>query len=142
MKMSKKTELLHLNLTTKIVTAYATKNPVAIADLPDLIAGVCHGLATAEEQITPRVEPAVPIKKSITKAHVTCLEDGTKYKMIKRHLKTAHQMTPEEYREKWGLRFDYPMVAPDYSAVRSKLAKKIGLGTQAKGRPRKPKKRA
>ena len=137
MDTHEKTELLHL--TTKIVSAYATKNPVAIADLPDLIAGVCHGLATAEEQITPRVEPAVPIKKSITKAHVTCLEDGTKYKMIKRHLKTAHRMTPEEYRAKWGLRSDYPMTAPDYSVHRSKLAKKIGLGTQGHGRKRKPK---
>ena len=138
MDTHEKTELLHL--TTKIVSAYATKNPVAIADLPDLITGVCHGLATVEEQVTPNLEPAVPIKKSITKAHVTCLEDGTKYKMIKRHLKTAHQMTPEEYREKWGLRFDYPMTAPNYSVVRSKLAKQIGLGTQGHSRKRKPKK--
>ena len=142
MKMSKKTELLHLNLTTKIVTAYATKNPVAIADLPDLISGVCHGLATAEEPVKPKAEPAVPLKKSVTKSQIICLEDGTKHKMMKQHLRIAHQMTPEEYREKWGLAADYPMTAPDYSVHRSKLAKQIGLGTQAKGRPRKPKKRA
>ena len=137
MDMQAKTELL--NLTTKIVTAYATKNPVGIAELPDLITGVCHGLATVDELVKPKLEPAVPVKNSVTRAHVICLEDGTKYKMIKRHLKVAHRMTPEEYREKWGLRSDYPMIAPDYSIHRSKLAKQIGLGTQAKGRPRKPK---
>ncbi len=107
-----------------------------------MISGVCHGLATVEEPVTPNLEPAVPVKKSITRAHVTCLEDGTKHKMIKRHLKTAHRMTPDEYREKWGLAADYPMVAPDYSAQRSKLAKQIGLGKQARGRKGKPKKKA
>ncbi len=126
------TELL--NLTTKIVTAYATKNPVAVAELPELIAGVGHGLATVEEPVTPKLEPAVPIKKSVTRAHITCLEDGTKHKVIKRHLRIAHRMTPEAYREKWGLAGDYPMTAADYSAVRSKLAKQIGLGKQARGR--------
>ena len=138
MKMSEKTELLHL--TKKIIIAYVTKNPVAVADLPDLIAGVCHSLATAEEQITPRVEPAVPIKNSVTRAHVTCLEDGTQHMMLKRHLRTAHQLTPEEYREKWGLHSDYPMTAPDYSAVRSKLAKQMGLGTLWQVKKRKQKK--
>ncbi len=139
MKMSKKTELLHLNLTTKIVTAYATKNLVAIADLPDLISGVCHSLATAEEQVAPKLEPAVPVKNSVTRAHVICLEDGTQHMMLKRHLKVAHQMTPEEYREKWGLHSDYPMTAPDYSAVRSVLAKRLGLGTRWQAKKRKPK---
>ncbi len=136
MDTHEKAELL--NLTTKIVTAYATKNPVAVAELPELIAGVCRSLATVEE-VTPKLEPAVPIKKSITKAHVTCLEDGTNHRMIKRHLRVAHQMTPEEYREKWGLRFDYPMVAPDYSVQRSKLATQIGLGTREQVKKRKPK---
>ncbi len=138
MDTHEKTELL--NLTTKIVTAYATKNPVGIAKLRDLIAGVSHGLATVEEQVTQKLKPAVPIKRSVTRAHIACLEDGTKHKMIKRHLKTAHRMTPDEYREKWGLAADYPMVAPDYSAQRSKLAKQIGLGKQARGRKGKPKK--
>ena len=140
MDTHEKTELL--NLTTKIVAAYATKNSVAVADLPELIAGVGHSLATVEEPVTPKLKPAVPIKRSVTKAHVTCLEDGTKHKMIKRHLKTAHQTTPEEYRKKWDLGSDYPMVAPDYAAVRSKLAKQIGLGTRGQVKKRKPKNRA
>jgi predicted transcriptional regulator len=138
MDTHEKTELL--NLTTKIVTAYATNNPVGIAELRDLIAGVSHGLATVEEQVTPKLTPAVPIKRSVTRTHIACLEDGTKHKMIKRHLRTAHRMTPEAYREKWGLAADYPMTAADYSAVRSKLAKQIGLGKQGRGRNRKPKK--
>ncbi len=138
MDTHEKTELL--NLTTKIVTAYATSNPVGIAELRDLIASVSQSLATVgTEGVTPKLEPAVPIKKSVTRAHIACLEDGTKHKMIKRHLKTAHQTTPEEYREKWGLRFDYPMVAPDYAAVRSKLAKQIGLGTRGQVKKREPK---
>ncbi len=137
MDAHEKTELL--NLTTKIVSAYATKNPVAVADLPDLIAGVCHSLATVEEQVTPKVEPAVPVKKSVTRAHIICLEDGTQHMMLKRHLRIAHRMTPEEYREKWRLHSDYPMTAPNYSAVRSKLAKQIGLGSRGQVKKRKPK---
>ena len=139
MDTHEKAELL--NLTTKIVTAYATKNPVGIAELRDLIASVSQNLATVRtEGVTPKLEPAVPIKKSVTRAHITCLEDGTKHKMIKRHLRIAHRMTPEAYREKWGLATDYPMTAADYSAVRNKLAKQIGLGKQGRGRNRKPKK--
>ncbi len=139
MDMQAKTELL--NLTTKIVTAYATKNPVGIAELPDLIASVSQSLATVgTEEVIPKLKPAVPIKRSVTRAHIACLEDGTKHKMIKRHLRIAHRMTPEAYREKWGLAADYPMTAADYSAVRSKLAKQIGLGKQARGRKGKPKK--
>ncbi len=137
MDTHEKAELL--DLTTKIVTAYVTKNPVGIAELRDLIASVSHGLATVEEQITPKLKPAVPIKRSVTRAHIACLEDGTKHKMIKRHLRLAHRMTPEEYREKWGLAADYPMVASDYSAVRSKLAKQIGLGTRGQVKKREPK---
>ena len=140
MDTHEKTE--HLNLTTRIVSAYVTKNPVAVADLRHLIAGVYHSLATAEEQVTPRLKPAVPVKKSVTPAHIICLEDGTKHKTIKRHLRTAHQMTPEEYREKWGLGSDYSMVAPDYSVQRSKIAKKLGLGTRGQVKKRKPKNRA
>ncbi len=139
MDMHEKTELL--NLTTKIVSAYTTKNPVGIAELRDLIAGVSQSLATVgTEQVAPKLKPAVPIKRSVTRAHIACLEDSTKHKMIKRHLRIAHRMTPEAYREKWGLAADYPMTAADYSAVRSKLAKQIGLGKQARGRKGKPKK--
>jgi predicted transcriptional regulator len=131
MDMHEKAELL--NLTTKIVAAYTTKNPVGIAELPDLIASVSQNLATVgREGITPKLKPAVPIKKSVTRAHITCLEDGKRHKMIKRHLRVAHQMTPEAYREKWGLAADYPMTSPDYSAQRSTLAKQIGLGKQAR----------
>ncbi len=137
MKMSKKAELLHL--ATKIVIAYVTKNPVAVADLPDLITGVCHSLSMVEEQATPKVKPAVPVKKSVTLAHIICLEDGTKHMMLKRHLRIAHQMTPEEYREKWRLHSDYPMTAPDYSSVRSKLAKQLGLGIRGQVKKWKPK---
>ena len=138
MDTHEKAELL--NLTTKIVTAYVTKNPVGIAELRDLIASVSQNLATVRtEGVTPKLKPAVPIKRSVTRAHIACLEDGTKHKIMKRHLKTAHQMIPKEYREKWGLAADYPMVAPNYSAQRSKLAKQIGLGIQAKGTRRKPK---
>ncbi len=138
MKMSKKTELLHL--TTKIVSAYVTKNPVAVAELRNLIASVSQNLATVgTEGVTPKRKPAVPVKESVTLAHIICLEDGTQHKMIKRHLRTAHQMTPEEYREKWGLRLDSPMVAPSYSVVRSKLAKQLGLGKRGQVKKRKPK---
>ncbi len=138
MDTHEKTELL--NLTTKIVTAYATKNPVGTGELCNLITGVSQKLATVEEPVTQKLKPAVPIKRSVTRAHIACLEDGTKHKMIKRHLRIAHRMTPEAYREKWGLAADYPMTAADYSAVRSKLAKQIGLGKQARGRKARPKK--
>ena len=139
MDTHEKTE--HFNLTTKIVTAYTTKNPVAVADLRDLIAGDSQSLAmVGTEEVTSTLKPAVPIKRSVTRAHIACLEDGTKHKVIKRHLRIAHRMTPEAYREKWGLATDYPMTAADYSAVRNKLAKQIGLGKQGRGRNRKPNK--
>jgi predicted transcriptional regulator len=86
--------------------------------------------------------PAVSVKKSITPDYVICLEDGKKFKSLKRHLRTAYDMTPEQYREKWGLPADYPMVAPAYAAARSELAKKMGLGQQRKGVPRKPVKKS
>jgi predicted transcriptional regulator len=81
-----------------------------------------------------RPQPAVPVKKSVTPEHIICLEDGKKLKMLKRHLKTAYNMTPEEYRERWGLPSDYPMVAPNYARQRSRLAKDIGLGTKGKAK--------
>ena len=118
-----------LEHTTRIVAAHISHNPIAVTDVPGLIATVHETLATlGPEEAAPRPEPAVPIKKSVTPDYVVCLEDGTEHKMLKRHLKTAHNMTRAEYRERWGLPGDYPMVAPNYAKQRSKLAKKIGLG--------------
>ena len=115
-----------LEHTTKIVGAHVANNPIAAADLPGLIATVHETLATLGPE--PKPTPAVPIKQSVKPEYIVCLEDGKKQKMIKRHLKTAHDMTPDDYRKRWGLPSDYPMVAPNYAATRSKLAKKIGLG--------------
>jgi len=130
-----KTEILEL--TTEVVAAHVSNNPVALTDLPQLIRDVYNtlsGLGTVSA--TPeRPQPAVPVRKSITPDYIICLEDGKKLKMLKRHLKTAYNMTPDEYRDRWGLPSDYPMVAPSYAAHRSNLAKKIGLGTKSrKGR--------
>ena len=124
-----------LALTTNIVAAHVANNSVALADLPRLIREVHDTLASvgnAPAQEQERPTPAVPIRKSVTPEHIVCLEDGKKLKMLKRHLKTAYNMTPEEYRERWGLPADYPMVAPNYAKQRSKLAKEIGLGTRAR----------
>jgi predicted transcriptional regulator len=124
-----------LEYTTEIVAAHVSNNTVSLPDLPDLINQVYRTLASVESSASTmqeRPEPAVPIKKSITTDYIICLEDGKKLKMLKRHLKTAYNMTPEEYRERWGLAADYPMVAPSYAAQRSTLAKKIGLGTRAR----------
>ncbi|MEL6264776.1 MAG: MucR family transcriptional regulator [Pseudomonadota bacterium] len=123
------TELL--SLTSEIVAAHVSHNPVPSAELPGLIESVFSTLSQlGTPQPEPEVElkPAVPIKKSVTDDHIVCLEDGKKLKMLKRHLKTAYDMTPEEYRAKWSLPSDYPMVAPNYAAKRQELAKKIGLG--------------
>ena len=111
-------------------------NTVNIGDLPQLIQDVYKTLAVVGNASAPpeRPQPAVPIKKSVNPDFIVCLEDGKKLKMLKRHLKTAYNMTPEEYRERWGLTPDYPMVAPNYAKHRSNLAKKIGLGTKPKGR--------
>ena len=99
------------------------------ADLPRLIATVHETLATVgPEEAAPRPEPAVSIKQSVKPEYIVCLDDGKKLKMLKRHLRSAYNMSPDEYRQKWGLPADYPMVAPKYAALRSKLAKKIGLG--------------
>ena len=121
--------------TVQIVASFVSHNTVAVGDLPRLIEQT-HAALRAQshpghaEPDKPR--PAVPIKKSITPDFVICLEDGKKLKMLKRHLKTAYNMTPEAYRERWGLSSDYPMVAPNYARQRSRLAKEIGLGTRAR----------
>ena len=124
-----------LALTSQIVAAHVSNNSVAMSDLPQLITQVYGALngAGGEQQVEPeRPQPAVPVRKSVTPDYIICLEDGKKLKMLKRHLKTAYNMTPEEYRERWGLSADYPMVAPNYAKQRSKLAKDIGLGTRAR----------
>ena len=128
-----------LGLTAEIVSAHVSNNPVSVNDLPTLIVEVHRTLASLGT-VPARVEaekkmPAVPVKKSITPDYLICLEDGKKLKMLKRHLKTAFNMTPDQYREKWGLGADYPMVAPNYTEHRSTLAKRIGLGTKPRGRP-------
>ncbi|MDP7650304.1 MAG: MucR family transcriptional regulator [Rhodospirillales bacterium] len=128
-----------LELTTEIVAAHVGNNSTAISDLPQLIQDVYKTLVIVgtTPAVPERPQPAVPIKKSISPDYVVCLEDGKKLKMLKRHLKTAYNMTPEEYRERWGLASDYPMVAPNYAKHRSNLAKKIGLGTKPRKRRRK-----
>ncbi len=125
-----------LTLTAEIVAAHVSKNTVVVNDLPNLIQQVYSSLAHVgrEQPGVSRPQPAVPIKKSVTPDHIVCLEDGRKLKMLKRHLKTAYNMTPEEYRDRWGLPPDYPMVAPNYAVQRSELAKQIGLGTTARKR--------
>ena len=122
-------------LVADIVGAYVTNNSVQVADLPALIGQVHSALRQTasgrqEAQTAPQ-EPAVPIRRSVQPDAITCLEDGKKFKSLKRHLRTDHNMTPQEYRAKWGLKPDYPMVAPNYSASRSDLAKKLGLGRKA-----------
>lgn len=124
-----KTELLAL--TSEIVSSHVANNTVANDDLTGVIETVYAKLAElAEGKAAPQEElvPAVPVKKSVTDEHIICLEDGKKLKMLKRHLKTAYDMTPEQYRAKWGLSADYPMVAPAYARKRQELAKQIGLG--------------
>ena len=119
-------------LTAEIVGAYVAHHTVATSDLPGLIATVSKeliGLGQGQEEPEEeKLTPAVPIKRSVTPDHIICLEDGKKLKMLKRHLKTRYDMTPDEYRRRWGLKEDYPMVAPAYAETRSALAKKIGLG--------------
>jgi len=123
-----------LELTAEIVSAHVSNNSVAVSDLPGLIQQVYATLAAVGKAPAQpeRPQPAVPIKKSVHPDYIICLEDGKKLKMLKRHLKTAYNMTPEQYRERWQLPPDYPMVAPNYAKHRSTLAKKIGLGTKAR----------
>ncbi len=117
-----------LELVSKIVSAYVSNNSLPSSELPDLITTIHEALQNPDQAAASTPEPAVPIKRSIRPDYVVCLEDGMKLKMLKRHLRTAFNMTPDEYRRKWGLSSDYPMVAPKYAARRSELAKKIGLG--------------
>jgi len=133
-----------LSQTVEIVSSYVSNNTVAVSDLPRLIEETYSALnaqgAPAESADSERPKPAVPIKKSIQPDYIVCLEDGKELKMLKRHLKTAYDMTPDEYRARWDLPPEYPMVAPNYAKRRSQLAKEIGLGTGGRGRGRKPKK--
>lgn len=117
---------------TEIVAAYVRNNTVQTAELPDLIRNVHRSLMELGDPVAEpeRLKPAVPVKKSIHHDHLICLEDGLKFKSLKRHLRSKYDLSPDDYREKWGLPADYPMVAPGYSAQRSKLAKKMGLGRQ------------
>ncbi|HET6183773.1 MAG TPA: MucR family transcriptional regulator [Acetobacteraceae bacterium] len=125
-----------LGLTAQIVSAHVSNNPVPSEALPALIQEVYRTLAgVGRAAVEPdRPQPAVPVRKSVFPDHIICLEDGKKLKMLRRHLKTAYNMTPEQYRERWGLPADYPMVAPNYAKHRSSLAKRIGLGTKPRGR--------
>ncbi len=121
-----------ITLTSDIVAAHVSNNSVAVSDLPLLIQnvyGALSGLRADAAPPAPKQEPAVSIRSSIKPDHIVCLEDGKKLKLLKRHLMTHYQMTPDEYRAKWGLPADYPMVAPNYADQRRALAKKIGLGT-------------
>ncbi len=124
-----------LSLTTEIVAAHVSNNTVALSDLPQLINQVYNSLANiGVVSVMPAVrpQPAISVKKSVQPDYIVCLEDGKKLKMLKRHLKTAYNMSPEAYRERWGLPPEYPMVAPNYAQQRSRLAKEIGLGTRAR----------
>ena len=125
-----------LALTTEIVSAHVSNNTLPVSDLPQLIQDVYKTLANvgSGQAAADRLQPAVSVKKSVHPDYIVCLEDGKKLKMLKRHLKTAYDMTPEQYRERWGLPRDYPMVAPNYAKHRSSLAKKIGLGTRPRRR--------
>ena len=129
-----------ITLTADIVSAHVSNNSVAVSDLPLLINNVHNalsGLGERKEEPAPKPEPKVSIRSSIKPDYIVCLEDGKKLKMLKRHLSTHYNMTPDEYRQKWGLNADYPMVAPNYAEQRRALAKKIGLGTKRKRGARK-----
>jgi predicted transcriptional regulator len=127
-----------IELTAEIVSAYVSNNTVPAAEIPALIHQVYVALARVSggsgDAPAEPLKPAVSVKKSITPDHIVCLEDGKKFKSLKRHLRTQYNMTPEQYREKWGLGADYPMVAPNYAAARSQLAKQMGLGQQRRRR--------
>jgi predicted transcriptional regulator len=127
-----------IDLTATIVSAYVSNNPTPASELPALIGQIHAALlrvstGRAELPLEP-AKPAVPVKKSMTADYLICLEDGKRFKSLKRHLRTQYSMTPEQYRDKWGLPPDYPMVAPNYAVARSQLAKKMGLGQQRRRR--------
>lgn len=136
-----------LGLTTEIVAAHASNNTLSPSELTSLINTVYQALSEVGQGRSSylsgeRPQPAVPIKKSITDDFIVCLEDGKKLKMLKRHLMSHYKMTPDQYRERWGLPMDYPMTAPNYAKARSKLAKAIGLGSKPRGKRGKAKKAA
>jgi len=131
-----------LRMAVNVVAAYVGKNPVPAGQLPELINTVYGSLSSLEggapEAKSEAPKPAIAVKKSVTPDYIICLEDGKKLKMLKRHLRTTYNMTPDEYRVKWGLPPDYPMVAPNYAAQRSDFAKKIGLGRKPDETAEKP----
>ena len=126
-----------LKLASEIVAAYVSNNPIPVSDVPAMIKSVHSTLGglsgSVQNEVATAQKPVVPVKRSVTPDYIVCLEDGKKLKMLKRHLKTAYNLSPEQYREKWGLPSDYPMVADDYAKRRSALAKEIGLGTKPRG---------
>jgi predicted transcriptional regulator len=127
-----------IELTADIVSAYVSNNTVSASEIPALINQVHGALLRVSsgggDMSSEPLKPAVPVKKSVASDYIVCLEDGKKFKSLKRHLRTQYNMTPEQYREKWGLQPDYPMVAPNYAAARSQLAKQMGLGQQRRRR--------
>ena len=133
--MENKTDIVEL--TSDIVAAYVGNNAVPSSDLPSLINDVYRALAGAVSGASDKpaadAKPAVPVRRSVTPEYIICLEDGKKFKSLKRHLRTHYNLTPEQYREKWNLPHDYPMVAPEYAKARSALAKKMGLGQRRGG---------
>src|SRR3954470_5444372 len=131
----------YIELAADLVSAFVSNNPVPAAELPALI-GTVHAALTktangSSQQPTeePKKAPAVSVKKSVQPDHIVCLEDGKRFKSLKRHLRTVYDLTPDQYRAKWGLAHDYPMVAPNYAAARSELAKQMGLGARRRKRP-------
>jgi predicted transcriptional regulator len=138
--MNDKSSSNYIELTADIVSAYVSNNAVAAGDISALISQVHSALlrvSNGQAEITSEaLKPAIAVKKSITPEYLICLEDGKKFKSLKRHLRTQYNMTPEHYREKWGLPADYPMVAPKYAEARSQLAKQMGLGQQRRRRSR------
>jgi predicted transcriptional regulator len=138
--MNDKSSSNYIELTADIVSAYVSNNAVAAGDISSLISQVHSALLRVSngqsEVVSESLKPAIAVKKSITPDHLICLEDGKKFKSLKRHLRTQYNMTPEHYREKWGLPADYPMVAPNYAEARSQLAKQMGLGQQRRRRAR------
>lgn len=129
-----------LKMTADVVAAYVGNNTLAAGEVPDVINTVFGSFRSLEGSSTEaKPRPAVPVRKSVTRDHIICLEDGKKLKMLKRHLRSTYNMTPEEYRARWGLPPDYPMVAPSYAEERSQFAKKIGLGRKPRTPPRRTK---
>jgi predicted transcriptional regulator len=127
-----------IDLTAEIVSAYVGNNSTPASELPALIGQIHAALVRVSEGQVPAApapaKPAVPVKKSLTAEYIVCLEDGKKFKSLKRHLRSKYNMTPEQYRDKWNLPADYPMVAPNYAVTRSALAKKMGLGQARNGK--------